>query len=109
MINFGALIAFTVVNLTVLLYFAVREEAAHAREIFTNIVLPIIGMSLTAVLWLNLHFDALLYGAIWFVIGVIVLVYVTRGLRKPLTMKIEEETLSEEGTPIRAHRAPQGR
>jgi putrescine importer len=57
-------------------------------------------MCLTAVLWINLHLDALLYGAIWFVIGVVLLVYVTRGLRRPLTMKIEEETLAEEGTPI---------
>jgi putrescine importer len=24
----------------------------------------------------------------------------TRGLREPLTMKIEEETLAEEGTPV---------
>jgi putrescine importer len=69
-------------------------------EIVTNIVLPIIGMCLTAVLWVNLHFDALLYGAIWFVIGLVLLVYVTRGLRTPLTMKIEEQTLAEEGTPI---------
>jgi putrescine importer len=101
MINFGALIAFTVVNLTVLLYYAVRLKQRNTpRQILTNIVLPIIGMCMTAVLWINLHFDALLYGAIWFVVGLILLVYVTRGLRKPLTMKIEEETLAEEGTPI---------
>jgi putrescine importer len=101
MINFGALIAFTVVNLTVLLYYAVRLKKRNTpAEIVTNIVLPIIGMCLTAVLWVNLHFDALLYGAIWFVIGLVLLVYVTRGLRTPLTMKIEEQTLAEEGTPI---------
>jgi putrescine importer len=85
----------------VLLYYAVRLKKRNTpKEIVTNVVLPIIGMILTAVLWLNLHFDALVYGAIWFVVGVIVLVYATRGLRKPLTMKIEEETLAEEGTPI---------
>jgi putrescine importer len=101
MINFGALIAFTVVNLTVLLYYAVRLKQRNTpRQILTNIVLPIIGMCLTAVLWINLHFDALLYGAIWFVVGLLLLVYITRGLRQPLTMKIEEETLSAEGTPI---------
>jgi putrescine importer len=101
MINFGALIAFTIVNLTVLLYFAVHLKKRHTPlEIFTNIVLPIIGMCLTAVLWLNLHFDALLGGAIWFVIGLALLLYVTRFLSKPMTMKIEEETLAEEGTPI---------
>lgn len=101
MINFGALIAFTVVNLTVLLYYAVRLGLRRTPgQIFINIVLPVIGMCLTAVLWINLHFDALAYGAIWFVIGVTLLVYITNGLRKPLTMKIEEETLAEEGTPI---------
>jgi putrescine importer len=101
LINFGALIAFTVVNLTVLLYFAVRlKERRTPAEIFTNVVLPVIGMCLTAVLWLNLHFDALVYGAIWFAVGLVLLVYITRGLRKPMTMKIEEETLAEEGTPI---------
>ena len=101
MINFGALIAFTVVNLTVIVFYAFRlKQRRTAKEIFRNIVLPFIGMCLTAVLWLNLHFDALLYGAIWLAIGIIVLFYMTRGLREPLTMKIEEETLAEEGTPV---------
>jgi putrescine importer len=101
MINFGALIAFTVVNLTVLLYYAVHLKKRHTPlEILTNVVLPVIGMCLTAVLWVNLHLDALLYGAIWFTVGLVLLVYVTRGLRQPLTMSIEEETLADEGTPI---------
>jgi putrescine importer len=101
MINFGALIAFTVVNLTVIVFYAFRMgQRRTAKEIFRNIVLPFIGMCLTAVLWLNLHFDALLYGAIWLAIGIILLFYMTRGFRAPLTMKIEEEILAEEGTPV---------
>jgi putrescine importer len=101
MINFGALIAFTVVNLTVIVFYAIRmNQRRTPKEIVTNIVLPFIGMCLTGVLWANLHFDALLYGSIWLAIGVILLVYVTRGLRQPLTMKIEEQTLAEEGTPV---------
>ena len=101
MINFGALIAFTVVNLTVIVFYAWRlKQRRTPKEIFRNIVLPFIGMCLTAVLWLNLHFDALLYGAIWLAIGIILLFYMTRGFRAPLTMKIEEETLAEEGTPV---------
>jgi putrescine importer len=101
MINFGALIAFTVVNLTVLIYYAIRLKQRNTpKEIVRNIVLPVIGMCLTGVLWANLHFDALLGGGIWLAIGIILLVYITRGLRQPLTMKIEEETLAEEGTPV---------
>ena len=101
MINFGALIAFTVVNLTVIVFFAIRLKQRHTpREIVRNIALPFIGMCFTGALWINLHFDALMYGAIWFVIGIILLAYMTRGFRDPLTMRIEEETLAEEGTPV---------
>lgn len=101
MINFGALIAFTVVNLTVLVYFAIRLKQRNTpKEIFRNIILPVIGMSLTAVLWANLHFDALAYGGIWLTAGIIILLYVTKGLRNPMTMQMEEQTLAEEGTPI---------
>ena len=82
MINFGALIAFTVVNLTVIVFYAFRlKQRRTPKEIFRNIVLPFIGMCLTGVLWVNLHFDALLYGAIWLAIGIILLLYMTRGFR----------------------------
>ncbi|WP_445167744.1 APC family permease [Mycolicibacterium sp. Dal123E01] len=101
MINFGALIAFTVVNLTIIVFFAFRLKKRNTpKEIFTNIVLPAIGMALTLVLWVNLHFDALLYGAIWLSVGIAVLVFLTKGFREQLTMRIEEETLAEEGTPV---------
>jgi putrescine importer len=63
-------------------------------------VLPFIGMCLTGVLWVNLHADALLYGAIRLAIGIILLFFMTRFFRPPLTMRIEEETLAEEGTPV---------
>lgn len=101
MINFGALVAFTVVNLTIIVFFAVRmKQRRTPKEIFTNIVLPAIGMFLTGALWINLHFDALLYGGIWLAVGIAVLLYLTKGFRQPLTMRIEEETLAEEGTPV---------
>jgi putrescine importer len=101
LINFGALIAFTVVNLTVLVYYAGRLKQRNTpKEILANIMLPLIGMCLTSVLWINLHFEAMLYGTIWFAIGLILLVYTTRGFRRQLNMRIEEKTLAEEGTPI---------
>src|SRR5262245_30189038 len=101
MINFGALIAFTVVNLTVIVFYAIRMKQRNTpMEIFRNIVLPFIGMCLTGVLWINLHFEALRNGLIWLAIGITLLLYMTRGFREPLTMKIGVETLAEEGTPV---------
>ena len=106
MINFGALIAFTVVNLTVIVFYAWRlKQRRTPKEIFRNIVLPFIGMCLTGMLWINLHFEALRNGAIWLAIGIILLLYMTRGFREPLTMKIEEETLAEETAGSGAGRA----
>ncbi|WP_422934542.1 APC family permease [Sinomonas sp. P47F7] len=98
MINFGALIAFTFVNLTVVVYFAFRRrEYRTPREVFTNVVLPVIGMVLTGVLWANLNLDALTYGAIWFGIGVLCLLVITKGFRSKLSVSMREEDAAELG------------
>ncbi|WP_431198118.1 APC family permease [Leifsonia xyli] len=104
MINFGALIAFTVVNATVIIHFALRrKEFRGGRNIVRNIVLPGIGMLLTGVLWANLHLDALTYGLVWLTIGIITLLVVTRAFRKPLRVKLDEDgdaaIITREGAP----------
>ncbi len=104
MINFGALIAFTVVNATVIIHFALRrKEVRGGRNIVRNIVLPAIGMLLTGVLWANLHLDALTYGLVWLAIGIITLLVVTRAFRKPLRVKLDEDgdaaIITREGAP----------
>lgn len=89
LINFGALIAFTFVNLTVIVYFAYRRREVHgAREIFRNIVLPGIGVMLTVLLWLYLSPESARYGIIWFGIGIGVLLLITRFFRRPLTINM---------------------
>ncbi|WP_425502502.1 APC family permease [Schumannella luteola] len=82
-INFGALIAFTAVNLSVIFHFAIRKKQVEgARQVFTNIVLPGIAMVLTGILWTQLHADALIAGVIWAAIGFIWLLIITRGFRR---------------------------
>ncbi|MDL9978536.1 APC family permease [Microbacterium sp. ASV49] len=101
LINFGALIAFSFVNLTVIVYFAIRrKEVKTFVQVLRNVILPAVGLGLTILLWINLSADALIAGAVWLVIGVFLLVYLTRFFKRPLTMKMEEEVLAEEGTPI---------
>jgi putrescine importer len=109
MINFGALIAFTVVNATVIIHFAIRrKEYRGAKQIVRNIVLPAIGMVLTGVLWANLHFDALTYGLIWLAIGIVTLLVLTRAFRKRLGVKLDEDgdaaIITREGAPSEAVR-----
>ena len=82
-INYGALIAFTAVNLSVFAWFAVRQGRRKTpKDIFSFIVLPAIGTLLTGVLWVNLHADALVGGLIWTALGFVYLLFLTKGFRK---------------------------
>ncbi len=91
LINFGALMAFTFVNLTVIVYFALRKkEVRTPKEIFTNVVLPALGVIATVILWVNLSPDSFQYGMIWLLIGIGVVVFLTRFFRQPLRVTLEE-------------------
>ncbi|WP_020076149.1 APC family permease [Cryocola sp. 340MFSha3.1] len=84
-INFGALIAFTFVNISVIAWFAIRKGRRRtAKDIVRFIVLPAIGTVLTGILWVNLHADALIGGIAWAVIGFAYLLFLTRGFRRPV-------------------------
>jgi putrescine importer len=79
MINFGALVAFTFVNLSVIAYFAIRRRQYRTLNHATrNIALPAIGMALTGVLWSFLHKDALIAGIAWSTIGLIYVLVLNR-------------------------------
>ncbi len=99
LINFGALIAFTFVNLTVIVYFAYRRrEIRTPAEIFRNVVVPLIGVALTVLLWLHLSADSARYGTFWFGIGILVLLWITRFFRRPLRVNMgETHPITREG------------
>lgn len=61
----------------------------------TNILLPVLGVASTLVLWINLSSESMRYGLIWFAIGVVALLVITRFLRKPMTTKVDEEEIAE--------------
>jgi putrescine importer len=64
MINFGALVAFTFVNLSVIAYFAVRRRSSAPSSTSPAHCPPADGMTLTGVLWSFLHKDALIAGMV---------------------------------------------
>lgn len=78
-INFGALIAFTFVNLSVIAYFVVRKKRYKtAKDIFTYLFMPILGAGSTGILWYNLQKDALIGGIVWVGIGFIYMLFQTK-------------------------------
>ena len=87
-VSFGALIAFSAVNLTVIKHYFVDEGE---KNVLNNVVLPGIGFILTVWLWTSLSWLTLEVGVIWLVIGVIWLLVVTRGFRRPTPVLAIEE------------------
>lgn len=86
MISFGALIAFSVVNLSVIKHFIIDEKRRGGSAVFSFIVLPGIGFCLTLWLWTSLSPRTLLIGAMWLAVGIGYLAFVTRGFRRPTPM-----------------------
>ena len=79
-VSFGALVAFSVVNLSVIKHYFVDMRE---HNIVLNLVAPAIGFLLTAWLWTSLSGTALTIGLIWLAIGFVWLLVVTHGFRRP--------------------------
>jgi putrescine importer len=92
LINFGALMAFTFVNLSVISHFAVREKMHRTpKGFFDYVIMPLIGAGLVGVLWINLELSSLVMGGGWFLIGLAYLVFLTRAFKvAPPQYKAEE-------------------
>ncbi|MGV0853014.1 APC family permease [Mycolicibacterium phlei] len=80
-ISFGALAAFSVVNLSVIKHFFI--DLRERRNVLLNLVLPLVGFALTVWLWTSLSGLTLVIGLCWLAIGGIWLLSVTRGFREP--------------------------
>ncbi|MBF8722072.1 APC family permease [Pseudomonas guariconensis] len=81
-INFGALVAFSFVNLSVISHCYLREglNKGLANKI-KYLVLPTIGFCIIARLWLNLDVHSLLFGGVWALGGVLYLAWLTKAFR----------------------------
>lgn len=79
-VSFGALVAFSAVNLTVIKHYFVD---AGEKNVLSNLILPFIGFALTVWLWTSLSGTALTLGLIWLAVGFVWLLVVTRGFQRP--------------------------
>ncbi|HRO95279.1 APC family permease [Citricoccus sp.] len=91
-ISFGALAAFTMVNLSVVKTYAIDDARRRGRDAVSYIVLPLIGFALTLWLWTSLPGSALLVGGVWLLVGLAYLAVLTRGFRRqPPVLDLKED------------------
>jgi putrescine importer len=97
-INFGALTAFTFVNLSVIFHYYIKNRQRGAKGLFLYVILPLIGAGFTAWLWTSLDKHSLLLGGIWVAAGFIYLLFLTKLFTKqPPQLHFEEaEQLEDE-------------
>jgi len=80
-INFGALLGFMCVNLSVISRFYVRDRQRRGRHLFGNLILPGIGFAVCLLIFVNLSRTATTIGCVWVATGLIYIALRTRGFR----------------------------
>jgi len=92
MISFGALTAFTFVNLSVISRYALRDgRTKTAKDIFSFVVIPMLGFISIFAMWLEIEETALKYGLWWAMFGILYLGYKTKGFKHPAPQHNEFE------------------
>ncbi|WP_241609402.1 APC family permease [Rosenbergiella australiborealis] len=82
LINFGALVAFTFVNLSVISQYWIREKLRRTlKDNIRFLILPLCGALTVGALWVNLERSSMVLGLIWAAIGIAYLAFVTKGFR----------------------------
>jgi putrescine importer len=90
-ISFGALIAFTFVNLSVISHYYVRNKQRSSKDTIQYLILPLIGSGIIVWLWTSLSKDAFLLGGSWLILGIIYLFFLTKMFKKRLPQYLFEQ------------------
>ncbi|AMA72412.1 Putrescine importer PuuP [Aneurinibacillus sp. XH2] len=98
-INFGALVAFTFVNLSVIFHYYIRNKQRGIKGAFLYVLLPLIGSGFTIWLWTNLDKHSIMLGSAWIIAGIVYLLYLTKFFTKqPPQLHFEEVESSVDST-----------
>ncbi|MDX5377407.1 MAG: APC family permease [Halomonas sp.] len=81
-INFGAFIAFTLVNLSVIFLVSKDEDAKRRYGVIKGMVVPLVGALINLWLMSKLDLNAVILGLAWLSIGLVQLLYLTRFFRR---------------------------
>ncbi|WP_253182838.1 APC family permease [Arthrobacter sp. SW1] len=82
MISFGALFAFSMVNLSVIKHFVVDQKRRTGADLAKYLMVPLVGFALTIWLWTSLAPGSFLVGLCWMAAGIVFLAIRTKGFRQ---------------------------
>lgn len=95
-INFGALFAFTFVNLSVIGHYYIRKKERSLKGTILYLVLPLIGAFFTGLFLSQLDRYALILGSSWLAVGIAYFLYLTKMFRLPPPQLHFEDDLKNE-------------
>lgn len=81
-INFGGFVAFFFVNISVIVYYFVKQKQRSVKGFFLYLVFPVLGALLCLYLLVHLDRLAIILGCAWTVAGIIYLLVLTKGLKE---------------------------
>lgn len=81
LINFGALLGFALVNISVITYYYGKKKERGGKAVFTYLILPILGACVCLYIWINLDVKSLILGFSWLIVGFIYLAIRTKGFK----------------------------
>lgn len=81
-VNFGALTAFMLLNLSVFVYFFLKRGRRGAKGFFTYLVLPIVGFGIIGYVWHGFDTLTFAFGFGWMILGIILGAIKSRGYRE---------------------------
>ena len=96
MISFGALAAFSFVNLCVIKHYVIDGGQRSGADLVKFGLIPLCGVLFTLYLWTSLTALTFQVGLAWLAVGFAYLLYLTRGFtRKPPALRMEEDDAAE--------------
>lgn len=82
LISFGALVAFSAVNLSVIKHYFINQRERGLKGVINNLLLPGVGLVLTVWLWTSLSGLSFSLGLSWAGLGLAYLAFLTQGFRR---------------------------
>ncbi|MGH9693999.1 MAG: amino acid permease, partial [Bryobacteraceae bacterium] len=95
-VNFGALLGFMSVNLSVISHYFIRERERGPGALLHSFLLPAGGFLVCLYVFLNLSGTAKWVGLVWCGAGLILLTFLTSGFRVKLDDLVPEQAFAEE-------------